>query len=184
MCVREHRCFCLCMRNFLHASLSPGSFSLPLSLLLSFSKACSCEPRGLEGATMPLVDPTSGMDRWDPMRLSAGDSEKFDRYRRAEVKHGRVAMLAVTGLVAQHAFRLPYIITGDEGSPIASLASVPSGFNAISTWPASVGFGLLFTWQASGLLTFAVPGLVGRKKLQDLMPGFQQKKALLAGGFR
>lgn len=45
---------------------------------------------GLVGATMPLVDPSRGMDRWAPLNLSKDDPVKFDRYRGAELKHGRV----------------------------------------------------------------------------------------------
>merc|ERR1712071_661598 len=38
---------------------------------------------------------------WDPAGLSDGISqEKFDEYRLAELKHGRVAQLAVLGYVA------------------------------------------------------------------------------------
>ena len=39
---------------------------------------------------------------WDPLGLSAdGDAEKFKNYREIELKHGRVAMLAVTGYLVQ-----------------------------------------------------------------------------------
>jgi len=99
---------------------------------------------GLVGATMPLVDPSRGMDRWDPLNLSKDDPVKFDRYRGAELKHGRVAMLAVVGLLVQHWKKLPYIITGDGENPAPSLENVPTGFGALTTYPASVGFAFLF----------------------------------------
>ena len=39
---------------------------------------------------------------WDPLGLSAdGDAAKFKNFREIELKHGRVAMLAVTGYLAQ-----------------------------------------------------------------------------------
>ena len=45
---------------------------------------------------------------WDPLGLVAdGDKAKFDLYREAELKHGRVAMLAVLGYIVQEFYRLP-----------------------------------------------------------------------------
>merc|ERR1712157_136152 len=77
---------------------------------------------------------------------STGKNEKhFDRYRAAEIKHGRVAMLAATGLLAQHSWRLPEIIVGGgDGNPAVSLNGVPSGFTAITCSPAAPACGVLF----------------------------------------
>ena len=51
---------------------------------------------------------------WDPLGLSAdGDREKFDRRREVEMKHGRVAMLAVVGYVFQEYLRFPGAIDLD-----------------------------------------------------------------------
>jgi len=92
------------------------------------------------GATLPLCDPKDGMTRWDPAGLSSGkNAAKFDQYRAAEVKHGRVAMIAVVGLVAQHYFRFNGIV----GQDVYSLEDVPSGFDAITTYPSSVGFAII-----------------------------------------
>ena len=100
---------------------------------------------GTVGATMPLVDPSKGMERWDPLKLSTGDEEKFDRYRGAELKHGRVAMLAVVGLIAQHSYRFPFVLTGAFGElKASSLTDVPSGFGAIFASPSAEAFGILF----------------------------------------
>ena len=100
---------------------------------------------GTVGATMPLVDPSKGMDRWDPLNLSTGDVEKFDRYRGAELKHGRVAMLAVVGLIAQHSYRFPFVLTGGFGElKASSLTDVPSGFGAVFASPSAEAFGILF----------------------------------------
>merc|ERR1719433_56308 len=92
------------------------------------------------GATLPLCEPKEGMTRWDPAGLSSGiNADKFDAYRAAEVKHGRVAMMAVVGLVAQHYFRFKGIV----GQEVYSLDDVPSGFGAITTYPSSVGFAII-----------------------------------------
>ena len=100
---------------------------------------------GTVGATMPLVDPSKGMERWDPLNLSTGDEEKFNRYRGAELKHGRVAMLAVVGLIAQHSYRFPFVLTGAFGElKASSLTDVPSGFGAIFASPSAEAFGILF----------------------------------------
>jgi len=74
------------------------------------------------------------MTRWDPLGLSAGkNAHRFNQYRAAELKHGRVAMLATVGLVVQHSIRFKGL----------ALSSVPSGFGAISAFPASAAFGAL-----------------------------------------
>merc|ERR1719498_2237051 len=45
---------------------------------------------------------------WDPFGLANDiDEETFTKYRTAELKHGRVSMLAVTGLIAAQYIRFP-----------------------------------------------------------------------------
>ena len=45
---------------------------------------------------------------WDPFGLANDiDEETFTKYRTAELKHGRVSMLAVTGLIAAQYARFP-----------------------------------------------------------------------------
>jgi hypothetical protein len=46
---------------------------------------------------------------FDPLGLVAdGDADKFDRYRYCEIKHGRIAMLAILGYIVQETgTRLP-----------------------------------------------------------------------------
>ncbi len=51
---------------------------------------------------------------WDPLGLSKDiDAATFRNYREAELKHGRVAQLAVIGYLAQENFRLPGAIDLD-----------------------------------------------------------------------
>eukprot|EP00537_Pseudo-nitzschia_pungens_P002151 CAMPEP_0172361298 /NCGR_PEP_ID=MMETSP1060-20121228/5154_1 /TAXON_ID=37318 /ORGANISM="Pseudo-nitzschia pungens, Strain cf. cingulata" /LENGTH=202 /DNA_ID=CAMNT_0013083521 /DNA_START=116 /DNA_END=724 /DNA_ORIENTATION=- len=67
------------------------------------------------GAQMPL-------GFWDPMNMvGSGDQGRFDRLREVEVKHGRIAMLAVTGYLTTYA-----------GVRLDGMESMPSGFAALS----------------------------------------------------
>mmetsp|Transcript_36279 Transcript_36279/g.75477 ORF Transcript_36279/g.75477 Transcript_36279/m.75477 type:complete len:197 (-) Transcript_36279:173-763(-) len=70
---------------------------------------------------------------WDPMGLVAdGDQEKFDRLRYTEIKHGRVAMMAVVGyLTAASGARFPGLISTDG----TAFADIPNGFAALSSMP-------------------------------------------------
>lgn len=70
---------------------------------------------------------------WDPLGLSKGiDENRFRQYRTAELKHGRVAMAAVTGYVVQESARFPgYIAPGID----LKFSDVPNGVAALSTVP-------------------------------------------------
>merc|ERR1712242_180762 len=61
-----------------------------------------------------------------------GDKEGFNNLRAAEIKHGRVAMMAALGAVVQHFVKFP------------GFESVPSGMSAALTAPGSYGFIALF----------------------------------------
>jgi len=88
-----------------------------------------CAPYGIPGVSV-----------WDPLGLCTTE-DKFRTFRQAEIKHGRVAMLANIGLVAQHEWRFnfdyPYTGELDLGKDI------PSGFEAIFAPGASGYFGAL-----------------------------------------
>jgi len=71
---------------------------------------------------------------WDPLGLSAaGDVDFFKKYREAELKHGRVAMLATIGYIAPEYFRIP----SEYLSPTQNIkfADVPNGLAALSKVP-------------------------------------------------
>jgi hypothetical protein len=75
-----------------------------------------------------VIDPTGF---FDPLGLSDNiDQDTFDQYRAAELKHGRVAQLAVVGYVVPEFFRFPFDI-----SPGIACADVPNGVAALSTIP-------------------------------------------------
>eukprot|EP00523_Entomoneis_sp_CCMP467_P009464 CAMPEP_0168734108 /NCGR_PEP_ID=MMETSP0724-20121128/8640_1 /TAXON_ID=265536 /ORGANISM="Amphiprora sp., Strain CCMP467" /LENGTH=197 /DNA_ID=CAMNT_0008781195 /DNA_START=13 /DNA_END=606 /DNA_ORIENTATION=+ len=69
---------------------------------------------------------------WDPMGLVAdGDQETFDRLRYTEVKHGRIAMIAVVGyLTCASGARFPGMLSSD-----VAFADVPNGFAAFNAMP-------------------------------------------------
>lgn len=68
---------------------------------------------------------------FDPAKLSNGISaETFAKYRTAELKHGRVAMLAVLGYVATETYHWP-----GEIAPGIPFDSIPSGLAAINAVP-------------------------------------------------
>jgi len=59
---------------------------------------------------------------WDPLGFSKdNDEEKFNNYRAIELKHGRIAQLAVLGVIVQYYFQLPDAFDGVH--PIAAFQS-------------------------------------------------------------
>merc|ERR1711871_1663930 len=73
---------------------------------------------------------------FDPLGLSSdGDEETFARRRAVELKHGRVAMAAVTGYLVAEVARFPGTIDLDG----TTFASIPNGVAALGAVP-------LFGW--------------------------------------
>ena len=70
----------------------------------------------IQGVVLPLTE------KWDPLEL--GTEEKIERFTEAEIKHGRVAMLATLGYFVPYEFHFPGCETFDNG------------MGAISTLPA------------------------------------------------
>merc|ERR1712019_331789 len=90
-------------------------------------RASSISPEDLPGITEPL-------GFWDP----AGFSKNADRvvaYRRAELKHGRVCMLASLGIIVQEAFH-PFFDFWGEEQWVSSVASHFSPTARANFWPA------------------------------------------------
>lgn len=70
---------------------------------------------------------------WDPLGLVAdADQERFDRLRYVEIKHGRIAMLAVAGHLTQQNMRLPGMLSFKDN---IAFADVPNGLAAFSKIP-------------------------------------------------
>lgn len=70
---------------------------------------------------------------WDPLGLlKDADQERFDRLRWVEIKHGRIAMLAVLGHIVQQNVRLPGMLSIKDN---IAFADVPNGLAAFSKIP-------------------------------------------------
>merc|ERR1712232_1208264 len=96
----------------------------------------SFDPSGEVGAMPPL-------GYFDPAGFcKKGDLAGFSRLRAAEIKHGRVAMMAAVGAVVQHYVQFP------------GFRDVPTGLQAVNEEPGSYGAVALFL--VSGALETAV----------------------------
>eukprot|EP00444_Apocalathium_aciculiferum_P038065 CAMPEP_0183485704 /NCGR_PEP_ID=MMETSP0370-20130417/179560_1 /TAXON_ID=268820 /ORGANISM="Peridinium aciculiferum, Strain PAER-2" /LENGTH=423 /DNA_ID=CAMNT_0025679009 /DNA_START=96 /DNA_END=1368 /DNA_ORIENTATION=- len=90
------------------------------------------DPALEEGATDPL-------GFFDPLGFTKGkDAANFRKFRVAETKHGRVAMMASIGTVVSHSVKIP------------GFEKVPAGLGAITDEAALPGIAALFVF--SGLL--------------------------------
>jgi len=92
------------------------------------------------GVTAPAGKP--GVSYWDPAGLSKNiDADTFRQYRAAELKHGRICMVALIGLIAQHSWTIP------------AFRGEPSGIGAASTGHAS-GAGLALIIFLAGIIEY------------------------------
>jgi light-harvesting complex I chlorophyll a/b binding protein 1 len=103
----------------------------------------------VEAPTPPPFDPAvqvgamAPLGYFDPLGFSkVGDKEGFRKLRSAEIKHGRVAMMAAVGAVVQHFVQFP------------GFENVPKGLGALTSLPGQVGFAMLFA--VSGALEILV----------------------------
>jgi hypothetical protein len=80
-----------------------------------------------------VIEPTGF---FDPLKL--GTDENFEQYRTAELKHGRVAQLAVIGYIVPEVFRFP-----GEIAPGLKFEDVPNGVAALNAIPA-LGWAQMF----------------------------------------
>eukprot|EP01036_Dinobryon_divergens_P027437 gene27437-36212_t len=114
---------------------------------------------------------------FDPLGLSNGiDAATFKNYREAELKHGRVAMLAVTGYIIQAFFRLPGAIDLD-GTTFQSIPNGVAAVGAISSFGwlqivASIGYWELIGWEdkkgeAPGDFNFGTTFLLSGKSIDE-----------------
>merc|ERR1719213_1218406 len=106
------------------ASVTTSAFS-PAQALAPAMRA-PAPIMGLEselGATGPLLP------YWDPLGLSVGKPEKFQRWRAVEIKHGRIAMMATTGYIAQECIDFPGYLSISEN---IKFSDVPNGIRGFA----------------------------------------------------
>jgi len=69
---------------------------------------------------------------WDPLGMGKARPDKFQRWRAVEIKHGRIAMMATTGYIAQSCLRWPgYLSTSAD----IKFADLPNGILALKSVP-------------------------------------------------
>mmetsp|Transcript_6423 Transcript_6423/g.8141 ORF Transcript_6423/g.8141 Transcript_6423/m.8141 type:complete len:196 (-) Transcript_6423:289-876(-) len=121
---------------------------------------------------------------FDPLGFTDDiDQEKFDQYRTAELKHGRVAQLAVIGYIVPEIFRWGFDI-----APGVACADVPNGVAAIDAIPALGWAQIIFAIGAVdvrgwfGNFDIGKPDLKGKdeeRALQELQHGRLAMLAIL-----
>ncbi|KAL7541733.1 hypothetical protein ACHAWF_007007 [Thalassiosira exigua] len=118
------------------------------------STAVSLDITGEVGAQIPL-------GAFDPLGIMKdADQAKFDTWREIEIKHGRVAMLAVTGYLTTYA-----------GVRFPGAEEVPSGFAAVG-WLATTSEGLQILPQM--MLFFFIAEMINRdaSEVTGVTPAF------------
>ncbi|OLQ07159.1 Fucoxanthin-chlorophyll a-c binding protein F, chloroplastic [Symbiodinium microadriaticum] len=116
------------------------------------------DPSEEVGAMPPLgfFDPLNFSKPGRPLGVflqDLSDEEKFAWLRAAELKNGRVAMMATVGAVFQHFVRLP------------GFESMPAGIKAIEKAPGSYGFVIL--WILAGVLELGPWRQVADKEMRE-----------------
>jgi len=77
------------------------------------------------GATLPFK-------YWDPLGLASGDEAEFRRRRVAEIKNGRVAMIACIGYIVPEYFRFPGYCSPSQD---LKFTDIPNGVEALYKVP-------------------------------------------------
>merc|ERR1719442_148689 len=113
----------------------------------------AASPPAVDGEEVLVFDPSvqlgamAPLGYFDPLGFcKKGDEAGFRTLRAAELKHGRVAMMASVGAVVQHFVQLP--VPGFDDPKLAK------GLGAVLSPPATYGFGVLFV--LAGVLELAV----------------------------
>ncbi|KAG5190954.1 light harvesting complex protein [Tribonema minus] len=103
---------------------SAAAFVAPSSFAGTALKAAPVATGPLRMAVEDLIGAdteTGGI--WDPLGF-AKDEKSLYKYREAELKHGRVAQLAILGVLAQTFFHLPDPVFAGGARPQEALASL------------------------------------------------------------
>jgi len=102
------------------------------------AEAATVPPASEEPAPPPPFDPAAQFGVTDPIGFfdplgfaKVGDEEGFRKLRIAEMKHGRVAMMASVGAVIQHYLQLPGFENAPKGIYAPTAGSGTFGFVAL-----------------------------------------------------
>ena len=127
------------------AGASAGAKSVAASTGVAAGTGKSLSGEGEDVPPEPAFDPASEVGVTEPFGYfdpagfcKKGDKAGFRNLRAAEIKHGRVAMMAAVGAVFQHYVKFP------------GFESVPAGLGAVEVAPGTYGFAALFA--IAGLL--------------------------------
>jgi hypothetical protein len=75
---------------------------------------------------------TAPFKYWDPLGLASGDEAEFRRRRVAEIKNGRVAMIACIGYIVPEYFRFPGYCSPSQD---LKFTDIPNGIDALYKVP-------------------------------------------------
>eukprot|EP00618_Florenciella_parvula_P025485 CAMPEP_0119479206 /NCGR_PEP_ID=MMETSP1344-20130328/8579_1 /TAXON_ID=236787 /ORGANISM="Florenciella parvula, Strain CCMP2471" /LENGTH=201 /DNA_ID=CAMNT_0007513423 /DNA_START=43 /DNA_END=648 /DNA_ORIENTATION=+ len=145
----------LCLASSATAFVTPSARRTPVR------QATTMKVEGLVGDTAPF-------GYWDPLGFSQGKSlEQMTSYREAELKHGRIAMAATLGWIAQPGFhplaKDCHIKTPTD--PIKTLYELPpAGFLQIFIF---IGFLEFLGLKIKENPTYAAGDLLGASELVD-----------------
>jgi len=115
----------------LRDGLTPSSFAAPKQSMTT--SAPPKQSKSIEVHSDKEVGVTAPLGYWDPAGLAKNKTdEEFRNLRTAELKHGRVCMLAIVGLLGQA-----------SGWRFAGFEDVPSGIQAAVSDPGAGGLGAL-----------------------------------------
>ena len=98
-----------------------------LALLIASASVCVSSFIPLFHA--PDVSPPAGFFFYSQGQKAS--PEKFARWRAVEIKHGRIAMLASTGYIAQECFRWPGYLSPSAGVKFSEIPNGIAGLKAV-----------------------------------------------------
>jgi hypothetical protein len=139
-----------------------------LASAVAFAPAKSASKTSALNAFEDELGAQAPLGFFDPLGLVAdGNQDNFDRLRFVEIKHGRIAMLAVVGyLVTEAGIRLPGAIALDG----TQFSDIPTGFAAVGACP---GAGLFQMFAFIGFMeTFVMKDITGGEFVGDFRNDF------------
>jgi light-harvesting complex I chlorophyll a/b binding protein 1 len=121
------------------AAFIPASFNAPTSRGRSTGVMKMSAFADETGVVAPL-------GFWDPAGFCDDvDQEQFNNYRAIEIKHGRIAMLAMTHVFVTHFYKFPGLLSSSSN---LAFSDVPSGLAALKVVP-PVGWAQIIAFQAA-----------------------------------